>query len=199
MVRFIIAYAMQKNMTRKLASEILTAMFVYVGISSECSLEQLRHAKVIRNTKEIFDYVILPVLKKYSGKFIRTSGDSFLMTFTSPTDAVHCGVELQKTVLKYNKKEEVPMMMRVAIHRGEVIHGDEWDHGEAVDIAAVIANYAKEGQVVFSEAVFSEMDKSLVSANLLRIPPLFKNRLPIILYKPGWQNRLPKKLYKALI
>ena len=43
---------------------------------------------------ELHDALIKPIFKEFGGKVIKTIGDAFLVTFTSPTEAVLCGMKM---------------------------------------------------------------------------------------------------------
>lgn len=144
----------------KVTSEILTVMFAdivgYTKTAAQLSREQFH--KML----DMFEDLAAPVIKKYDGKIIKKLGDAFLLTFKSPTDAVLCGVELQRAFWYYNESRnwQAPLIIRVAIHTGEVLHRNSDVYGDAVNIASRIENFAPAGHVVFSESVFTAMNKS---------------------------------------
>ena len=139
------------------SSESLTVMFTdivgYTKTTTQLSREEFTQLH------DTFDNISLPIFQKYSGKVIKKIGDSFLLTFKSPTNAVLCGIELQNAFDQYNKKTRKPIRIKVAIHTGEVIVRKEDIYGEAVNTTSRIEGIAQPGQIVFSEAVFLAMNK----------------------------------------
>ncbi len=116
--------------------------------------------------------------KEKNGNFVKAMGDGFMLTFESPTDAVACGINIQKQIsLKYAaiRKREKPILFRIGISTGEVMVDDTGDvYGEAVNIAARIEAFAIPGEVYISEATYLAMNKSEFNAIDLG-PQKFKN------------------------
>ena len=46
--------------------------------------------------------LLLPVIGHYGGRVVKTIGDAFLVCFESPTNAVLCGVLIQRRLREYN-------------------------------------------------------------------------------------------------
>lgn len=167
---------------KAIKSEISTVMFVDIVRYTETT-SRLKRQDFDR-LHDIFDSLSLPVFKNFSGKVIKKIGDAFLVTFKSATEAVLCGRELQKAFQDYSKSERnLPLKIRVAIHSGEVLvrRGDVY--GEAVNTAARIEGIAGEGEVFFSEAVFSAMNKEEVPFVYLGLRRLKGLRYPIKLFR----------------
>ena len=72
---------------------------------------------------DTFDSICLTTFEEFGGNVVKKMGDAFLITFKSPTNALNCGVELQKTFNKYNLEEKPKnkLKIKVAIHSGEVL------------------------------------------------------------------------------
>ena len=45
---------------------------------------------------EMHDELIIPIFKEFRGRVVKTIGDSFMVVFHSPTNAVLCGIKIQK-------------------------------------------------------------------------------------------------------
>lgn len=137
----------------------LTIMFTDIkGFTSKTSAKS---RKQIENMLELHDKLVRPVFKKYHGTVVKTIGDAFLVTFDSPTDAVHCGMMIQKILDKHNKESaEVDQIeVRIGINSGEVHVKNQDVFGESVNIANRIESIAKPGEIYFTEAVFLSMNK----------------------------------------
>lgn len=144
----------------KVQSEVLTIMFIdlvgYTKTTGKLKRED------ISGLHDVFDDICASVFNKYEGSVIKKMGDAFLATFKSPTNAVLCGVELQNDFARYNHSYKLtnPLMIRVALHGGEVVLRKGDIYGDAVNTAARIEGIVKAGDVVFSEAVYHSMNKN---------------------------------------
>jgi class 3 adenylate cyclase len=133
-------------------SEILTVMFIDIVGYTKTTTQLSRNE--ISQMVTGFDRVAIPIFHHYHGNVLKKIGDAFLVTFRSATDAVLCGIDLQKGF------RQERMNIRVAIHTGEVVHRDNDIYGNTVNTAARIEGVAGPGDVMFSETVFHAMNKN---------------------------------------
>ena len=163
------------------SSEILTVMFTdivgYTRTTAQLSREEFTELH------DTFDNISLPLFEKYSGKVIKKIGDAFLLTFKSPTNALLCGIELQNSFDNYNKRAQRPIKIRVAVHTGEVIVRHEDVYGEAVNTASRIEKIAHGGEIIFTEAVFSAMNKREIPYIHMGLRKLKGMKYPIRLFR----------------
>jgi len=112
------------------------------------------------------DRLLLPIIKSFSGRRIKSIGDALLVTFRSPTDCVLCGMAIQDRLAIRNSKLVTGdhIALRVSINIGEVRleHGDVF--GEPVNVAARLEAKTPPGEVWLTEAVYLSMNKSEVRA-----------------------------------
>lgn len=176
-------------------SEILTIMLVdiesYVKTTSHLKRESFN------KFHDIFDDLSISVFKKYGGKIIKKIGDSFLVTFKSPTDSVLCGIELQNTFVRYNKGSNLrrPIRIRIVLHTGEVILRNKDIYGDAVNLIARIEGMVEAGHVYFTESVFLAMNKNEIPFLFLGSKRIKGLPYPIKLFrvKGKWDEILRRK------
>jgi class 3 adenylate cyclase len=143
----------------------LTAMFTDIkGFTAKTSASTRQDlVNLVKKHQEL----VLPIVKKYGGKLIKTIGDAFLLTFESPTNSVLCGIKIQDELRDYSSKvpEIERIEIRIAINSGEVsvVEGDVY--GETVNIASRIQGIAEPGEVFFTEAVYLAMNKQEVPSS----------------------------------
>jgi len=163
------------------SSEVQTVMFTdivgYTKTTQQLSREEFNQLH------DIFDSISLPIFQKYQGHVIKKIGDAFLITFKSPTNAVLCGMQLQNEFEHYNKNTSRPIRIRVAIHTGEVIVRHDDVYGEAVNTTSRIEGVAGAGEIVFSEAVFSAMNKKEIQYVHLGLKKLKGMKYPLRLFR----------------
>ena len=78
-------------------------------------------------------------IRNYQGRVANTAGDSVLVEFASPLDAIRCGVEIQDSVTSLNSRLPANrhMRFRIGVHVDDVIIQPNGDLiGEGVNIAA---------------------------------------------------------------
>lgn len=111
-----------------------------------------------------FAAVVRPVTAAFNGRIVKNIGDAHLLTFRSPTDALHCAMAMQDRLAESNGKVpgEERFEVRVAVNVGEVRVESGDVFGEAVNIASRIESLADGGEIYFSEAVYLVMNKSEV-------------------------------------
>lgn len=148
-----------------MATANATVMFTDIrGFTARTSRDTRVGLEELLRTHE---QLLLPVIKHYDGRVVKTIGDAFLVVFESPTNAVHCGVVIQKRLREFNGAvpEEKKIEVRVAINSGEVaLRGDDI-FGEPVNIAARIEGITEAGEVYFTEATYLAMTKSEVPSS----------------------------------
>jgi serine/threonine protein kinase, bacterial len=150
--------AMTSGEHLKIKTQSLTVMMTDIAGYTE------RTSRVSREESArwlaLHDSLLTPAFRAFSGKVVKTIGDAFLVTFGSPTDAVHCACAIQDRLWMHNKSAgpDDKINVRVALSAGEVrLHkGDVF--GEAVNLAARIEGIAQAGEVLFSDSVYSTMN-----------------------------------------
>jgi predicted ATPase/class 3 adenylate cyclase len=103
-----------------------------------------------------------------------TEGDSFFLTFDSPTAGLAAVVEAQRAIESYEWPDGLRLRVRMGVHLGEVERDDDGLVGMSINYAARIAATAHGGQIVVSEAV-REMVRVLPDG--VEIRPLGTHRL----------------------
>lgn len=195
-------YFQQNTQPYAMQTRVLTILFTDMqGFTSRTSQQSRQE---IEDLLIAHDQILRPLFSEYYGRVIKTIGDSFMVSFDSPTDAVLSGIAIQKAIRTYNAiPGNMRIDVRIGINSGEVHVKNNDVFGEAVNIAARIESMATPGTVVFSEAAFLSMNK-----NEIRVIPLGYHQLkgiprPIKLYKV-WQSvdelnalTLPKRSPRA--
>src|SRR2546422_11360745 len=137
---------------RRLAAIMFTDMVDYTTMSERDEALALtlleEHRKLLRS-----------VFARHGGREVKTIGDGFLVEFPSALEAVRCALEIQQ--LMYKRNQDVPserkILLRVAIHLGDVEHRDGDVYGDAVNIASRIQSLADPGGVSITQQVFDHV------------------------------------------
>ena len=83
-------------------------------------------------------------------------GDGILLSFDSVSDAILCGIDIQKQVLALGKYH-----LRIGVHLGEISSSYNDVYGDGVNIASRIQTIATPGTVTISEVVFNNIKNKL--------------------------------------
>ncbi len=112
----------------------------------------------------LHDALLQPVFRAFGGRVVKTLGDAFLVTFSSPTDAVLCACAVQDRLWQHNRAapEADRIEVRIALSAGEVrlAKGDVF--GEPVNLAARLEAVAEPGEVLITDAVYATMNAAEV-------------------------------------
>jgi len=107
--------------------------------------------------------IVRAIVREHQGREIKSTGDGFLIEFSSGLRAAECAVEIQTRLHSRNSAPDLaPIRLRIGIHVGDVEVRDADIFGDAVNIAARVLSVAEPEGIVVTEQV----------AHLL------KNRLP---------------------
>jgi class 3 adenylate cyclase len=144
---------------------MLTDMKGYTAATSRQSREE--NARMLA----LHDELVLPVIRAFGGRRVKTMGDANLVLFGSPTSGLLCGMAIQDRLWDHARRvsDEERIEVRVVLSLGEVrlegggaVPSDVY--GEAVNLAARVEEEAEAGQVWFTEAVRLVADRTQVAA-----------------------------------
>jgi class 3 adenylate cyclase len=110
------------------------------------------------------DALMLPVIRGFGGRKVKSIGDALLVTFRSPTDCVLCGMAIQDRLAWWNSRHPAQerIEVRIAISLGEVRLDNDDVTGDPVQLALRASAFADAGEVVLTESVYLAMNKSEV-------------------------------------
>lgn len=138
--------------SRRLAAIMFTDMVGYSALAHKN--EELADDLLIEQ-KSLLD----PVLERTHGRVIKSTGDGFLIEFSSAQQAFQCALQFQSDLSTRNiaNPEEKQINVRIGIHLGEVEERDGDIYGDGVNIAARIEPLASVGGIAISSHVLDQM------------------------------------------
>ncbi len=114
---------------------------------------------ILKRQKNIFNQVINPEIKKFNGKIIKTTGDGFLATFESSSNAVECSIQIQSRTneleIEYNNDERI--CYRFGINIGDVVIDEGDIFGNSVNIASRLEAIADPGGICITCDIFENV------------------------------------------
>lgn len=100
------------------------------------------------------------VAENSRGWVVKTMGDSVLCCFHDPDRSIEAAQQMQTEVAVMSSTNELDLTrirVRVAVHTGPVIKQDNDIFGDAVNVAARLAEFAKPGQILISDETLTSL------------------------------------------
>ena len=164
------------NVTQREAEKKQTMVIMMTDIKGYSARMEKDEAATFALLKE-HNIIMRRAITTNRGKEIKTIGDAFMVVFSSPIDAVRCGIAMQKDLHAFNKPRAANdhLMVRIGIHQGEVIVTPKDVFGEGVNIAARMESITIPGGLSISKDVY-EAIKGKVEAGFQSVGiPAMKN------------------------
>src|SRR5262245_22748656 len=130
------------RVSRRLAAVVFADV---VGYSILMSQDETR---TYRRWTEIRSDVIRPQAERHGGTVIKAMGDGLLLEFPSALAAVTWARDVQRAISPAGGTFDAaspPLALRIAIHVGDVITGDDDIFGDGVNVAARLNEHAPPG------------------------------------------------------
>jgi adenylate cyclase len=135
--------------TRRLAAILAADVAGYsrlIGADEGGTLQGLRTIRT-----ELVD----PKIAAHRGRLVKTTGDGFLIEFSSVVDALRCAVEVQLEMAERNATVQTDnrIEFRIGINVGDVVVEDGDIFGDGVNVAARLEGLAEPGGICVSALV----------------------------------------------
>ena len=166
---------------RRLAAIMFTDMVDYTAMSEK---DEALALTLLEEHRQLLH----PVFARHGGREVKTIGDGFLVEFPSALEAVRCALEIQQLMSNRNQSvtSERKILLRVAVHLGDVEHRDGDIYGDAVNVASRIQPLAEPGGICITQQVFDHVRNS----EEFRTVALGQNQLKNV--------QTPTEVYKVL-
>jgi len=140
----------EKPDLRKHASPDGTVTLLFSDIEgSTAKTEELGDQRWMDVLRE-HNAIIRKQLGTHDGFEVKSEGDGFMLAFQSARKALQCAIETQKAFAERAESSDVPILVRMGLHTGEMIkEGDDF-FGKHVNLAARIAGQASGGEILVS-------------------------------------------------
>jgi len=113
------------------------------------------------------------------GEEIETAGDSFLIVFSKPSDAVRFSLLSQAQLRSFSMTSGLPVQERIGIHLGEVVIDEGETKGKAKDLygiqlatASRVMSLAEGGQILVTRGVFDSARQVLKGEDITGVGQL---------------------------
>jgi len=135
--------------TRRLVAILAADMAGYsrlIGVDERGTLQGFKEIRA-----ELFD----PKVTEHHGRLVKTTGDGFLVEFSSVVNALRCATELQASMAERNATipTDKRIEFRIGINVGDVVIEDGDIFGDGVNVAARLEGLAEPGGICVSARV----------------------------------------------
>jgi class 3 adenylate cyclase len=89
----------------------------------------------------------------HGGKEVGTQGDGFFVRFDEPAQALDCAAAIQRRCREERQAGSVLPPVRIGIHQGKAVHGDDDVLGQVVNVAARLLEVAAPHEILVTEPV----------------------------------------------
>jgi len=163
--------------------EVITILFADIGGSVRL-YQELGDVEGHRHVTESLERMAVAI-KKEGGVLLRTVGDESLARFDDPNMAVRAAIAIQQA------HQSSPLSVRVGFHHGPVIEDRGDVYGNAVNIAARIASFARVTEITTTgESVNHLFSEHRQRATLLKTSAVRGLDDSINIFRIDWQSGL---------
>jgi len=151
--------------------------------------ERLTPMEVVNTLNEYFD-IMIEVIFKYNGTLDKIIGDALMVIYGAPIGAeddaeraLRTAIEMQQKLAELNhvrhQRGQDPLHIGIGLNTGKAVAGnigskEQMNYtviGDAVNLSARLCSHAAAGQVIVSDAVFSEL-KSNPDFSFKKLDPI---------------------------
>src|SRR5215813_10591425 len=137
------------SQTRRLAAILAADVVGYsrlIGADEQGTLNRLRSIRT-----DVLD----PKISEHRGRIVKTTGDGFLVEFSSVVDALRCATQWQDAMRKRDAgiSDDNRIEFRIGVHQGDIVVEDDDNFGDGVNVAARLEGLAEPGGVCVSARV----------------------------------------------
>ncbi len=138
---------------------------------------------------DLHNRLSFPVIRKFRGKVIKTIGDSIMVSFKNPVNAVKAAIGIQQILATARDADDAfTLKVRIGIHTGQALVEAKDVFGDVVNVAARVESQAKGNQILVSERTAREVEEyefNLAAAG--RFKPKGKSELMSVFRVP-WEE-----------
>lgn len=139
------------------------AAIMLADIAGYSTLMERNESRTFQRVLTLRDEVTNPLVARYGGRIIKTTGDGFLAEFSSGTAALLCGIDIQRL----NHAREAAnadgdrIQMRIGLNLGDIIIDGDDVSGDGVNVAARLEPFAPKDGLCISGAVRDQVREDL--------------------------------------
>lgn len=105
------------------------------------------------------DTMVRAHVERHRGHIVKSQGDGFMIVFSTPADAAHAGLGIQRSLSEDRSRQlrRTPIRVRIGIHEGPAIARDGDYFGQSVAMAARVGAQAEGGEILVTQQVADDL------------------------------------------
>ncbi len=137
------------SQSRQLAAIMFTDIVGYTALMGK---DEEKAFEVLNKNRDLHK----PIIKQFSGRWIKELGDGVLASFNTVSDAVNAAIKILE-----GSQETQGFQLRIGLHLGEVVFENDDVFGDGVNIASRIQATASPGSIYVSDAIHNNISNKL--------------------------------------
>lgn len=104
--------------------------------------------------------LVFPVISRFHGKIIKTTGDGVMASFGVAANAIKAAIAIQQLLAQQRQRNAAHIPnVRIGVHTGEAIIEDEDVFGDVVNVAVRLGSRGKGDEILISGQTAAELEK----------------------------------------
>ena len=146
--------------------EVARAALLFTDLAGSTALYAARGDPRAYHLVRLHFDELFAVADKHNGAVVKNIGDAIMAAFQTPAEALRAAFDMQTAIAALNKRERLTgdeaLILKVGLHSGpclSVTLNDRADYfGTTVNIAARVQGVSRGGDVVFTDAIWSDVE-----------------------------------------
>src|SRR5207237_7287993 len=141
--------------TRRMTAMRRLAAILAADVAGYSRLIGADESGTLQAFKDIQAKLFEPTIAEHHGRLVKTTGDGFLVEFSSVVNALRCAVEVQASMTQRNAdiSPDRRIEFRMGINVGDIVVEDGDIFGDGVNVAARLEGLAEPGGICVSARV----------------------------------------------
>ncbi len=176
-------------MSTSTSTPTVTVTVMFVDISGSTRLYETLGDGAAHAHVDACMRLLARVCGEHGGRVVKTTGDGAMCAFKDADTALHAARSMHEVVATLRAADGAALGIHIGCHAGAVIENAGDLFGDAVNVAARVAGFAKVGQVITTEETVAQLGKPLAerTRQLHRVAVKGK-REEILIYEYLWEE-----------
>ncbi|HHS13160.1 MAG TPA: adenylate/guanylate cyclase domain-containing protein [bacterium] len=184
---------LKKNLQRQIRRDRKEITILFTDIESSAQYWEKKGDITGRLMMDVHNRLVFPVIKHYRGRIVKTIGDSLMVAFREPSNAVKAAVAIQQILDRERQADPEFPCIRIGMHTGHAIVEKRDVFGDTVNTASRIQSRAGVNEIWLSAKTAWRLSRKMY---LLQSRGRFKprgKRKEMTIYRCQWK-KLPSMI-----